>query len=344
MHPEGTSFVAASLGSNDLPTRAVRSIGSRLAPSLLLMPLTVAAALLAGAAGLTGQEIDRSALMRDMSVLAHDSMQGRRVGTPESALARGWIMSRLRGMGLSPREQSFEAREGSEGVNVIAEIPGRGGAVGRIVLTAHYDHLGVRGGEVFNGADDNASGTAGVLAIASVLAHAPLEHDLTIILFDAEEGGLRGARAYVESLQASGELSQLALNLNLDMVSRSEESLWVTGTHQKPFTSAPGRIHQPGFGVVLRFGHDTDDLPPADNWGLRFGSRAVSRRRRAVSVLWRRGSSRLSRFGAMTWRRSIPSGIPGRLRPSCGSLRALDAGIGSGGDADADPSAGADVG
>lgn len=343
MHPEGTSFVAASLGSNDLPTRAVRSIGSRLAPSLLLMPLTVAAALLAGAAGLTGQEIDRSALMRDMSVLAHDSMQGRRVGTPESALARGWIMSRLRGMGLSPREQSFEAREGSEGVNVIAEIPGRGGAVGRIVLTAHYDHLGVRGGEVFNGADDNASGTAGVLAIASVLAHAPLEHDLTIILFDAEEGGLRGARAYVESLQASGELSQLALNLNLDMVSRSEESLWVTGTHQNPSLRPLVESISPVSGVVLRFGHDTDDLPPADNWVS--ASDHGPFHAAGVPFLYFGVEDHPDYHGSGDDVEKVdPVWYSGAIETILRSLRALDAGIGSGGDADADPSAGADVG
>ncbi len=211
-------------------------------------------------------EIDATTLMRDMSVLAHDSMQGRLVGSKESAVARRWITGRLREMGLSPRDQVFEAREGVQGTNVIADIPGRVGSTGRIVLTAHYDHLGVRGGEIFNGADDNASGTAGVLAIASVLAQAPLAHDVTVILFDGEEGGLRGARAYVESLELAGRLGEVALNVNLDMVSRSEEALWVIGTHQNPTLRPLIELIDPVPRVVLHFGHDTPADTGSDNW------------------------------------------------------------------------------
>lgn len=213
-----------------------------------------------------GTQIDGATLMRDISVLAHDSMQGRLVGSEEGAAARRWISARLTQMGLSPQDQPFEARQGVQGTNVIAQIPGSGGASGRIVLTAHYDHLGVRGDQIFNGADDNASGTAGVLAIASVLAQAPLAHDVTVILFDGEEGGLRGARAYVASLESEGRLEEVALNVNLDMVSRSEESLWVTGTYQHPALRPVIESIQPVPGVVVRFGHDTPSDTGSDNW------------------------------------------------------------------------------
>lgn len=246
--------------------RSTTRRGTVSSPPAHLAVLVLVGVLASGPVQTAGaQEIDSASLMRDMSVLAHDSMQGRRVGTPESAMARRYIVERLRGMGLTVREESFAVRDGVEGVNVVAEVPGQGNGP-RIVLTAHYDHLGVRDGQVFNGADDNASGTAGVLAIGAAMAANPLQHGVTLILFDAEEGGLRGARAWVGAMQEQDRLSEIALNVNLDMVSRSTEELWVTGTYQNPSLRPVLEGIDPVPGVTLRFGHDSPEWTGSDNW------------------------------------------------------------------------------
>jgi len=89
-----------------------------------------------------------------------------------------------------------------------------------IVLGAHYDHLGTADGYIWNGADDNASGTVGVLTIAKAFMESGLKPSKSIILalWSAEEEGLLGSRYYIENL--SYPLNNLCLNVNFDMISR----------------------------------------------------------------------------------------------------------------------------
>ena len=210
--------------------------------------------------------VDVGRLMGDLSVLAHDSMQGRRIGTPGAAAARRMIRTRLESIGLDVVESTFEGRDGAQGVNLEVRIPGTDDALPEFVLTAHYDHLGVREGEVFNGTDDNASGVAAVLEIVRNVRRAPLRHTLVAVFFDGEEGGLRGARAWVDARTADGTIGDVGLNVNLDMVSRSEHELWVTGTHQYPELRPILDGVDPAAGVALRFGHDTPEDRGSDNW------------------------------------------------------------------------------
>jgi len=216
-----------------------------------------------------GDEVDAASLMRDLSVLAHDSMAGRFVGSDESHAARAWIVHRLRQMEVAVDSQVFEVErrgEARQGVNVYALLPGSEPAAGPpFVVSAHYDHVGVRDGRIYNGADDNASGTAALLAFAEALTARPLQRTVVLAFFDAEEGGLSGARAFVE---AAGERirEEVALNLNLDMVSRSDEELWVAGTWQNPALRPIVEAVEPADGVALRFGHDGPEWTGSDNW------------------------------------------------------------------------------
>jgi Zn-dependent M28 family amino/carboxypeptidase len=233
-----------------------------------LLRVVALAAIGAFGAPLAAQEeaVDRALLMEDLFVLAHDSMQGRLVGSDGGAAARRHLVRRLTAIGLEVEEQRFTAPDGVEGVNLLATLPGTDGARAELVLTAHYDHVGVRGGEIYNGADDNASGTAAVLAIARVLRRAPLRSTVRIALVDGEEGGLRGARAFVSRARQSGELDRFGLNVNLDMVSRSDRELWIAGTHQNPSLRPVAEGVVPVGGVALRFGHDTPEDRGSDNW------------------------------------------------------------------------------
>jgi hypothetical protein len=217
-------------------------------------------------------EIDETTLMRDLGALAHDSMAGRLVGSDGSRAARSYIVSRMEGLGVVVDSQVFAFERGGAavtGVNVVAAIPGTSGVQDRdaIVLTAHYDHLGVRDGEIFNGADDNASGTAALLAIAAALRDRPLQRPVRLLLLDAEEGGLNGARAFVDAASTLADIREtIALNVNLDMVSRSDSELWVAGTYQNPALRPVVEAVTPAEGVVLRFGHDGPAWTGSDNW------------------------------------------------------------------------------
>jgi hypothetical protein len=104
--------------------------------------------------------------------------------------------------------------------NVVGDRAGSGeGARGVVLITAHLDSINLAGGPSAPapGADDNGSGSAGVLEMARVLSGRPWRHDLRVILFGGEEQGLHGSRQYVAGL-AAAERARVRAVLNLDMV------------------------------------------------------------------------------------------------------------------------------
>jgi hypothetical protein len=213
---------------------------------------------------------DTAALMTTVRVLAADSMEGRRAGTPGGARARRYLVSRLTSLGVRPLGESYEhpfalPGDSLRGTNLLGVIPGTTPEGACIVLSAHYDHVGVRQGVIYNGADDNASGVAAVLAIAEALLRAPLRHTVIIALFDAEEGGLRGARAFLANPPVERE--RLVLDVNLDMVGHSAEGvLWAAGASHTPrllpVLDSLARIAP----VTLRPGHDRAGVAGEQDW------------------------------------------------------------------------------
>jgi len=212
--------------------------------------------------------LDSARLMTELSVLAHDSMAGRATGTPGAQRAQAFLSGTLEDAGIAPAGAEL-ARPftwpGGTGVNLVAELPGRSGAGGQvIVLSAHYDHLGIRSGRVFNGADDNASGVAALLEIGRALIAEPLEHTVLLAFFDAEEQGLRGARAFVADPPVP--LDRIALNVNLDMVARTDGLLWAGGAYHTPALEPILEEVATGAPVKLRLGHDRPGAPEGDDW------------------------------------------------------------------------------
>jgi len=217
-------------------------------------------------------------LLEDVRILSADDMQGRDTGAPGGEMARNYIVGRLEGLGvvappmgrLQPWEMQGRTRAGPKtynGVNIIGVIPGTRVTDRYIVVTAHYDHVGVNAqGEVFNGADDNASGVATMLALAADLKRQAPEHSVLIVAFDGEERGLLGAKHFVEAPPVP--LESIAMNLNFDMTARAETDgkLWVTGTYQNP-SFRPILEGIPANGAVaLAFGKDTPQDTGEDNW------------------------------------------------------------------------------
>lgn len=227
------------------------------------------------AAGDAGAGTSNAAIMSRLAALSADSMEGRRAGTEGGKRARQWLIRQLAASGIEAYGASYEhpvklqSRPDADtvGANVIAVIRGKstGSNMPVLVLSAHYDHLGIRNGEIYNGADDDASGTIAVLTIGEWLKKERPEHDVVLALFDAEEGGLRGARGFVADEVVP--LSRIALNINLDMVSRQDNNaIWVAGLAHYPGLRALAERVASSATVPVKFGHDTPGGKPGDNW------------------------------------------------------------------------------
>jgi Zn-dependent M28 family amino/carboxypeptidase len=209
--------------------------------------------------------LDSARLMSDVGRLSHDSMAGRAAGTPENAKARAFLISELRRIGIAPLAGEYEHRftrprrnspDSVRGVNVVAELRGTQAPERIIVVSAHYDHVGVRNGEIYNGADDNASGTAAVLALAAHFKAHPPRNTMLFVFFDAEELGLVGARAFVANPPVA--LDRIGANVNLDMVSRSDkEELWAAGAGHYPQLRPLLEAVAAEAPVKLLLGHDS---------------------------------------------------------------------------------------
>ncbi len=103
--------------------------------------------------------------------------------------------------------------------NVVGRLPGHQAPDEYIVIGGHYDHVGTDSRGIHNGADDNASGTAGVIELARVLAaDRPLRRSILFIAFTAEEMGLLGSAHFVEDPVVP--LEQIRAMINLDMIGR----------------------------------------------------------------------------------------------------------------------------
>ncbi|WP_273184843.1 M28 family peptidase [Hyphomonas adhaerens] len=193
-----------------------------------------------------GEYVEPGELLHLTEVLSNDALQGRAIGTPGNEAARGFLRKRFETLRLKKIGDSYEhpftvlPEAGDEdakpvqGTNLIGVIEGKTPGEGKMLaITAHFDHLGIIDGEIYNGADDNASGSAALIAVATWFTHHQPEHDIVFALFDGEEEGALGARNLVRSGEV--DMERVALNLNFDMVSRSVvNELYVSGTYHYP--------------------------------------------------------------------------------------------------------------
>lgn len=206
-----------------------------------------------------------AALMETIRALTAPGMDGREAGSPGGAKARDYIERRLAAAKLPPAAASgyrqtfsFATKAGvtRTGTNLVALCEGRHPDRPVLVVSAHYDHLGVRGGQTYHGADDNASGVALLLHLGERCAATPFDRTLLLAFFDAEELGLQGAQAFVKAPPVP--VDRLALNLNFDMVSRSDrQEIFVAGPGQWPVLGPLLKPVAEGAPIAVRFGHDT---------------------------------------------------------------------------------------
>ena len=155
---------------------------------------------------------------------ASDSLYGRAAGSEYAAKAAAYIVNEYESMGLKPFYDDWYMpfnTKGNDYKNVVAVLEGNDPELKNqyIVIGAHYDHLGVKKGEIYNGADDNASGSAAVIEIARALSsnRDKLKRTVVIAAFDAEELGLYGSNALADRMLGEDGLD-VRLMMSVDMV------------------------------------------------------------------------------------------------------------------------------
>lgn len=135
--------------------------------------------------------------------------------------------------------------------NVIAMVPGKPEADSFVVFTAHFDHLGMIGNAIFNGANDNASGTAMLLDLASyyVQFKGKMPYNVLFIAFSGEEAGLLGSKNYCQN--PIFPLSSIKLLINLDLMATGEDGITVVNAFE----------NEAVFNRIVQINQDITKLP-----------------------------------------------------------------------------------
>jgi Zn-dependent M28 family amino/carboxypeptidase len=214
--------------------------------------------------------VDSDQVLSDLEYLASDELEGRKTNTEGNRMAQDYIEERYQNLGLKMFGDSYRhlfdhssprsEEEFVDAVNFIGYVEGSTNPARYIVVTAHYDHLGVREGEIYNGADDNASGTGGLMAAARYFTNVQPESSIMFIALDAEEQGLGGARHFVDNPVVP--LDQIVINVNMDMISNNfENELYAVGTYHYPFLKPIVEESTANAPINVLFGYDSDEWP-----------------------------------------------------------------------------------
>lgn len=228
-------------------------------------------------------------LKKHITYLSSDALKGRLTGSKEEKVAADYLSKQLKSYGLQPYNKnsylqeftykvktdpndSLKVKENS-GRNVIAFLDNK--ASKTIIIGAHYDHLGLNEhnhstkpnskGEIHNGADDNASGVAGVLELARILSQNKTVEKANYIfaLFSGEEDGLIGSKKMAENIKTL--YPNASAMINMDMIGRLEttkKELTVGGVGTSPEFSKIVEKNKPaGFNITL----DESGVGPSDH-------------------------------------------------------------------------------
>ncbi len=227
-------------------------------------------------------------LKKHISYLASDALKGRLTGSKEEKIASDYLIKQLKALNLKPFEKDNYLQEftyklklnphdslevsDNTGHNVIAYLDNK--ASKTIVVGAHYDHLGLNEhnnstkanskGEIHNGADDNASGVAGVLELARMFSQNKTVEKVNYVfaLFSGEEDGLIGSKKLAETIKT--KYPNVITMLNMDMIGRlnDKKEMTVGGVGSSPtFADLIEKDKPAGFNITL----DQSGIGPSDH-------------------------------------------------------------------------------
>ena len=194
--------------------------------------------------------IDSLLVKKHLYTLASDEMEGRKVGTPGIEKAASYIEAEFKNLGLTFYDNldgyrqtfTFKSRENKQDIttsNIIGVLLGKSKKEEYVIISAHYDHLGIEntsGDSIFNGANDNASGVTGVLTLAKYFKEKNInERTIVFVAFTAEEMGLVGSKYFGKGIDASKYIA----GINLEMIGKSASfgpnTAWLTGFDRSDF-------------------------------------------------------------------------------------------------------------
>lgn len=214
-------------------------------------------------------------LEKHVYALASDEMRGRKPGTIYSRMAAEYIINQWQEIGIEPFFDNSYVQPFNKDKyqNIVGIIRGNDPVLKNeyIVVGAHYDHLGTFLGLIFNGADDNASGTATVIELGRELkrVQSNLKRSVILIAFDAEEMGLFGSIHFVTHWEKP--LENIKLMIGVDMVgwykANGKVSYYGSGTIQngKELILNP-EIIPSGLNVVAK--NFDPPMSTTDNWSF----------------------------------------------------------------------------
>lgn len=213
--------------------------------------------------------LDSLQIVTDLKFLASDSCEGRKTGSAGHQYAEQRILKRMRDAGVDSLNQSLLHLAQLTGPvrNIVGVVNGKKFPGKYIVVTAHYDHLGIQNGKTYYGADDNASGVACLLALAKYFKQNPHDYSLIFAALDREEVGLEGAHALASRLVAEYGKESVVFNLNMDMIARSDKNeIFASGLAHYPAYRYIVDAVQYKVNVKLLMGHDTGQN--IDDWTM----------------------------------------------------------------------------
>ena len=238
-----------------------------------------------------GIKVNKEMLLNNIKIISHDSMNGRFFGSQGNYKAQKFIAKQFDSLGIEPafssgsiqkfpytfkgkrRQRMYPISNPNKdysnvpdttviGGNVVTMIKGKSNKA--IVITGHFDHLGVKNGNIYNGADDNASGAAALLTIANYFKNKSPKHTLIFAAVDAEEIGSLGCDYLLNNFPMS--VKDIALNINMDMISRNDSlQLYASGTYHYPKLKQPLK-NLKSTKIKLLLGHDDPNNKELDDW------------------------------------------------------------------------------
>ena len=179
-----------------------------------------------------------------IAFLASEELEGREAGKRGGHLAAGYVENQFRRFGLKSITEDGSYRipfklGADTAYNVVGLLPGTDPEMSDVyfAIGGHHDHAGLGSRlsgamgfpyEIHNGADDNASGTSGVLELAEYFTAHPLKHPILFMTFSGEERGLKGSEALIESGVLPND--KIMAMINLDMIGRlDDDALFIGG-------------------------------------------------------------------------------------------------------------------
>ena len=201
---------------------------------------------------ITVEDIDTATVRKHLYTLASDEMEGRGTGTPGIEKAAQYIEGEFKRIGLKTYDTLKEYRQTFTftnrrtkkeitAFNVIGVLEGKSKKNEYVVVSGHYDHLGIRNKEgqldsIYNGADDDASGTTAMMALAEYYAKKKdNERTIIFVAFTGEEMGLIGSTHFGKDVDAS----KFVAGINIEMIGKQSnfgpKTAWLTGFERSDF-------------------------------------------------------------------------------------------------------------